>query len=330
MRERPAAKPRPCVLVLFGVGEYQVRLIRGATSVFERSAVPLLVLAEDTSRAGDSSLLISVLRDHSPAGVIISPTTTLAEQDRLVALLSSLRIPSALVGDQRADTASVTSDSEPAMRAIMAHLLDERGITRPALVRGVVHQSDSIRREQVFRDELTRRGLVVDEDLVIDGQYTYDHSYQAMAKLLHRRRDFDAAVALNDASAFGVMDALADAGVRVPDDVLVTGFDDDAAAAMRAPALTTVNQDVEGQAALAASTLIALIHRQPPPTDLTVANRLVVRPSTGSDPRRPNLRYEAAVEATRLLWSHVAVQETLLALNRAVFRCRTIDDMPWR
>jgi diguanylate cyclase (GGDEF)-like protein len=313
----------PGLIVLFGVGEYQMRLVRGAGRVFQRHGIPLIVFAEDASLPEASELLLHTLREHHPCGVLVTPSTRNDDHDNLARVLDSLAIPTAHVGEGRAGAPSVTSESEPALQALLAHLLDDRGVTRPALVRGVQHQNNSIEREQVFRDELKRRGIPVDEELVINGEYNYDDSYRAMSRLLQHRRDMDAVVALNDASAFGVLEALADEGLRVPGDILVTGFDNEHAAAMRSPGLTTVNQDVEGQAALAAEILVAMLQGREPPATGSVANRLVIRGSTGIGTAEQSLR----TDANELLWAALGTRDKLSALSRAMFRCRTVDDV---
>src|SRR5205085_3403948 len=93
------------------------------------------------------------------------------------------------------------------------------------------------------------------------------------------------------------------------------------------PALTTVNQDVEGQARLAASILIGMAQGRPPRADRAVANRLVVRGSTGVDLNQPADARAALTDANRLLWAKLSTQEALLALSQAMFRCRSVDDI---
>ncbi|MBS0474316.1 MAG: substrate-binding domain-containing protein, partial [Proteobacteria bacterium] len=97
--------------------------------------------------------------------------------------------------------------------------------------------------------------------------------------LLADKVPFDAIFAASDLIAIGAMRALAAAGLRVPDDVAVVGFDDQPAASMTNPPLTTVMQDLKGAGELLVDTLLAQIEDRATP-DQIIATRLIVRRST--------------------------------------------------
>src|SRR5690606_29324366 len=85
-------------------------------------------------------------------------------------------------------------------------------------------------------------GVAYDETLVVDGEFVEASGHQGMQRLLRRGRDFTAAFAANDQSAAGALLALKEAGVKVPDEVSVVGFDDVLLARYASPSLTTVGQ----------------------------------------------------------------------------------------
>src|SRR6185312_6603334 len=167
-------------------------------------------------------------------------------------LLDECALPTVRIASSHQGHRSVYGDNRAGMQALMDHLLDERGARRPALVRGHRFQPDSMEREQIFRDSLTARGLSVEEDLLLDGHFLYEHSHAAVSALLQRRRDFDAVVAANDIAASAALPALVEAGLQVPAHVLVTGFDNEQLAQVNWPGLTTVDQDLEAQGTAAA------------------------------------------------------------------------------
>ena len=174
-------------------------------------------------------------------------------------------------------------------RANVAHLLDDHGVRRPALVRGIRHQADSVAREQVFRDELAARDIPVDEDLVIDGNFWNDTAYRAMWDLLKRRRDMDAVVALNDLSALGTLGALAAAGLRVPEDVALAGFDDIPMAEHAHPPLTTIHQPIYEIGRMVCEKLVRLIAGEELASRSEILEpRLIVRSSCGSLRKQPD------------------------------------------
>src|SRR5690606_16062124 len=112
------------------------------------------------------------------------------------------------------------------MRAAIRHLIQEHGYKRIAFIRGIPGQIDAEQRFQAYQEELKSQGLRFDEDLVVVGDYSSESGRAAIRVLLDERRmRFQALVAANDSMAFGALEALQQRGVRVPDDVAVTGFD---------------------------------------------------------------------------------------------------------
>jgi LacI family transcriptional regulator len=98
--------------------------------------------------------------------------------------------------------------------------------------------------------------------------------------------------AFNDVTAIGAISALREAGLRVPKDVSVLGFDDIMAAATHHPPLTTIHQPLRNMGQVAASTLLSLIRDDiphPHPAAITVYPKLVVRKSTGHSPHHSDI-----------------------------------------
>jgi len=107
--------------------------------------------------------------------------------------------------------------------------------------------------------------------------------YEATRKLLASRKPFTALFAFNDISAMGAIRALRKAGLRVPSDVSVVGFDDIQSAAYQNPALTTVRQPLREMGRIAAETLLRRIRRAGADSqggEIMVAPRLMIRETT--------------------------------------------------
>ena len=129
------------------------------------------------------------------------------------------------------------------MRAAVRHLIEDHGYKRIAFICGIRGQIDAEQRFQAYQDELKAHQLRFDESLVVDGDYTTESGRAAVRILLEERRlRVQAIVAANDSMAFGALEALQQRGVRVPDDVAVTGFDDLREAQATGVPLTTVRQ----------------------------------------------------------------------------------------
>ena len=125
-------------------------------------------------------------------------------------------------------------------------------------------------------------GLALDPALQVDAQSAEDDGYAAARELLDRGAAFDAVFAASDLIAIGAMRALAEAGLQVPRDVAVVGFDDLPTARSASPALTTVSQDTSRAGALLVETLMKRVQDQPADSFMLPA-KLVVRRSSSPD-----------------------------------------------
>lgn len=135
---------------------------------------------------------------------------------------------------------TITVDNEGGILQAFDHLV-EHGHRDIAFIAG--HSAllgDTASRLNGYRMGLARHGFAYDPDLVEYGQHVPIASSQAMQKILARHKHFSAVIASNDDAAVGVMDALRQAGLSVPQDVAVIGFDDRLEARAQIPLLTTV------------------------------------------------------------------------------------------
>jgi LacI family transcriptional regulator, galactose operon repressor len=155
----------------------------------------------------------------------------------------------------------VQVDNRLGGRIATRHLVD-LGHTRIAHVTGAGELGISDERLAGYRDAITEAGLPVDFQLVEEGRFTDDGGHDAARRLLERQPDLTAIFAANDLSALGVMNAVAEAGRRVPDDVSVVGFDDLHLSAYTSPPLTTIRQPAVEIATLATEILIGLTRGQ--------------------------------------------------------------------
>jgi LacI family transcriptional regulator len=116
---------------------------------------------------------------------------------------------------------------------------------------------------------------------VVHGDWTARSGYEAISAL-PARLDFTAVVAANDQMALGALLALRERGVRVPEDVSITGVDDIPDAAYFSPPLTTLRVDFVAQGRRAVEHLLARIAQREPADDEALISQLVVRRSTGT------------------------------------------------
>jgi LacI family transcriptional regulator len=153
-----------------------------------------------------------------------------------------------------------------------------RGRRRIAIINGPENTIASCDRYQGYQEALRERGLPLLEELVDRGDFADAPAYQAMKRLLPHRPD--AVFATSDAMAFAAMRAIREAGLRIPQDIGVLGFDDIPPAANSNPPLTTIRQPIQQTGSVAAELLIDLIERpDPQPRRVVLPTELVIRSS---------------------------------------------------
>jgi LacI family transcriptional regulator len=178
---------------------------------------------------------------------------------------------------------NIVLDHQHAARAALNHLL-ELGHKNIAFMKGQSFSSDSEHRWQAIcqvAEELRiniRPVLTVQIDI---DDPTPQLGYPFAKQLLERKVPFTALFAYNDISALGAIRAFQEAGLRVPQDISVIGFDDIQGAAFSTPTLTTVRQPLADMGRLAARTLLARIEgAKDSPMEISIEPKLVVRQST--------------------------------------------------
>jgi LacI family transcriptional regulator len=163
------------------------------------------------------------------------------------------------------------------------------GHRKIAFIKGQNFSSDTEIRWQTISRSMSERGLEIDSELVaqLEGDTpSPEIGYVATQKILVARKPFTALFAFNDVSALGAIRALREAGLRVPEDVSVLGFDDIYAAAFHNPTLTTIRQPLFEMGLIAAQTLLMRIShpngKEDCPPVISVEPQLIVRQSTGA------------------------------------------------
>lgn len=182
-------------------------------------------------------------------------------------------------------TAMPTVDSDNVGGAVLAteHLL-QLGHERIAFVGGRDDLSSSRERERGFREAMGRAGVPVDDALVRLGDYTDEPAAVAATDLFAEPDPPTAMFAANDVSAMGVLRAAREAGMSVPRDLSVVGFDNIPESALATPALTTVEQPIQQMGARALTMLIDLLCGNEVDLHLRLPTRLVLRASCGPVP----------------------------------------------
>jgi DNA-binding LacI/PurR family transcriptional regulator len=226
----------------------------------------------------DKKLLESystVLHERGAEGFIMVDTT-LTEHPRLPTV--------AVAGHQKIKgVTNVVLDHRHAATLALNHLL-ELGHTNIAFMKGSPLSADSHDRWTAICEVAAKFGIRMRSELVIElegDDPTPNLGYPFAKQLLQRRHPFTALFAYNDISAIGSICAFQEAGLRVPQDVSVVGFDDIQTAAYMVPPLTTVRQPLLQMGQMAARTLLEGIEgRTQYVPEIVIKPELVIRKST--------------------------------------------------
>lgn len=174
---------------------------------------------------------------------------------------------------------TVGSDNVGAGRLAAEHLMSLGRQRIAFLGQADEHYPEFADRYRGLCQVLENAGVAIDPALQRDALTTEDEGYRAAKLLLDSGTDFDGLFAGSDLIAIGAMRALGEAGLRIPEDVAIVGFDDIPAASVTTPPLTTLMQDTKHAGALLVDTLMAQVEATQPPKR-TLPAQLVVRAST--------------------------------------------------
>jgi len=184
---------------------------------------------------------------------------------------------------------NIELDHAQAAHLALSHL-KTLGHKRIAFIKGQVFSSDTDRRWRAITEAAKALEIGIHPQLVRQlqsGDPGPGPGTDVTRQLLQAQQPFTALFAFNDVTAMGAILALREAGLRVPKDISVVGFDDVLAASTYSPPLTTVRQPLRNMGQTAASTLLAMIREEAPhtqPATITVYPNLVVRKSTAPAP----------------------------------------------
>jgi LacI family transcriptional regulator len=222
-------------------------------------------------------------------GLLIAEEIMPPEKLRLLAT----RIPVVVVAGSRDETSMdvVLGDNTAGMAALAAHLTEHHRYSRLCLVAGPKNAPDAAERRAAFeRTVLAAPGCVLEP--VIEGDFSEGSGVAAARAILSRGPLPQVVACANDQMAIGVLLEFQRAGVRVPADVALTGYDDIFPSRIVDPPLTTVSQPLRDLGSHAAQRLLARIEdRNLRPRAEVLPTRPVIRVSCGCPPHDHLLRH---------------------------------------
>lgn len=254
-------------------------LARGFQDAADQSGY--VVILCNTDRTIERELrFLDMLRQQRVDGLVLNPSTVTAED--LKRLLKA-QVVVVLIGSQIDDPEFdlVMVDNVRAGSDAVQYLID-LGHRRIGLVCGSLSTSSGLQRYQGYCQAMETNDLLVQDDWIAEGSFTHDGGYACMQRILSQRPLPTAVFAASDVMALGAKKAIEDAGLRIPEDISLIGFDDIPKVAWATPKLTTISQPRYQMGWESARLLIDRIEGNIPPDrqKLVMEHQLVVREST--------------------------------------------------
>lgn len=264
--------------------DYLSRLEYGALVECRRADHYLMVELIDYGSQSLETRLSSLLRALRPDGVLLTPPNS--DDPRVMDVLERHGTPFVRLGAETHPERGmrVFMDDRQAAGDMTDHLI-ALGHRKIGFVSGPASYAASRRRQEGFEAALRARGLEAPARLIVEGDFTFESGRRAGEQLLGLGLpDRPTAIfASNDDMALGVLNAAVAMGVRIPEDVAVSGFDDTPSAMLSTPPLTTIRQPVTEMAA-AATRLLLPGSRGAPGQAEEVSYSLIVRRSSQGTP----------------------------------------------
>ena len=252
-------------------------LIQGFESVAIEHGYEIIVASSNY----DSSRMDQCVRRLIRRSVDAVAIMTSEFDPAIIQQLTHQKVPTVFldVGKVAKRVSNIRVDYSSGIREAVAHLLS-LGHRRVGFLSGPRALKSARIRQTAFLSSLREANTAEDPHLVVEGNHGIDGGLQAMRTLLRLHRPPTAVLASNDLTAIGALHAIRRAGLGIPENISVIGFDDIELARFTDPPLTTVRLGRAEIASAAFHALMAVLRREKS-YETKVATRLVIRESTG-------------------------------------------------
>jgi len=280
-RQLATPETRAVGLVIVDVlNDFFSPLINGVSAVASENNYNLLVAV--TRSEMRNKKIPSPIGPHNTDGVLVFANSLSEEQ---LIDLCRINFPVVLLyrtAPPNLKISHVIIENKKSSQKIVDHLIEKHERKRIMFFQGPRDQYDSYQRELGYRASLAAHGLPIDDDLILQGGFDHTIAYHALRKyLLKGSRNFDGIFTGDDDAAVGVLTALAEFGIRVPEDVSLVGFDDFRLAPFLNPPLTTVRAPTEKMGRAAAEQISKIFKGEPYEREILLPTEIVLRRSCG-------------------------------------------------
>lgn len=258
------------VVIVAGIDEeYQNNIIKGINACAEKNNINVSYFAAfggvlDNNRFDLGEYNIYNLINFSKFDGAVLMTNTIgapSEKEKIISRVRQAGIPAAVFDcDDYSDFYNISIDNSKAMRQIVDHVITAHKARRIGFVSGPLANPEAKDRYDAFIEVMEKNGIEIDESFISFGEFRGIDGKKAVDRFVASGKPMpDAIVCANDAMALSAVNTLEKYGYRVPDDVIVTGFDNTYNARHYSPAITSVARPLFDAGFMACQSVIDLV-----------------------------------------------------------------------
>ena len=264
-------RPIELALIVAGIDEeYQNSIIEGIASCAKEKNVNISCFAAfggviSNSKYDLGEYNIYKLVNYDKLDGVILLTNTISdpvEKENIIKRVKASKLPTVVLDDANyPEMHNIKIDNSTAMKAIVHHVIEKHGAKKVNYVSGPLANPEAEDRYNAFITVMAEHRLPVDIRRVYFGEFRSVDGKRAVESFLNFENELpDAIICANDTMALAVIDELDSRGYSIPDDVIVTGFDNTFNARHHYPALTTVSRPLEAAGYKACEVLVDVIN----------------------------------------------------------------------
>ncbi|MBI9099737.1 MAG: substrate-binding domain-containing protein [Spirochaetaceae bacterium] len=249
-------------------GDYNVRLWKGIHWESQKNNIDLVIypghaLKAESEEVSSYNGIYDFFDPKKFDGLILSSGTlmdTVGEESYVKFLKKYRNLPMVSIAADLGICSSITIDNFSGMKLMADHLIHYHGYKKFAYLSGTIHNPESVDRLRGFREALAQNNIPLEEENIFYGAFQQQLVKEVLTPLLSRNlSDLDALVCANDDMAMGAIDLLESQGYSIPEDIVVTGFDNSRLNSSYPLSITSIDQPVGEIAKESVQLLLAMI-----------------------------------------------------------------------
>ena len=270
-----------CILLYPGFNQEASQILSTVMDITHDEDYDILIQPYFPSNKRSRNKLVELIAEHRIDGFVITPPCD--SDSFLIDMLVTYKVPLVQIDPFEPIPQIPSINGEDRAGAFhMTEYLIMLGHQAIAFLMGSRNMRSSFNRLEGYKAALQAHQISFEPGLVENSENNFDGGFTACKLLLQRHADLTAIFAGNDEAAYGVIYALQEMGIPVPQRISVCGFEDLAQSKKLWPGLTTIHQPADDMIAQATHMLIRILKQDPPQElQVTLPFRLVVRGSTG-------------------------------------------------